>query len=199
LIRHPAVAQAVVDAVGETPARRRLAAFVVPCDPAQPPLLADLRTHLAALLPAYMVPGLYALIDAVPLSANGKLDRRRLPEVRNDDAPRPVERPHSDLEAVIAEVVASHLAVPVVGRQEAFFEVGATSLSLIAIHRDLQQRLQRELPLLVLFEHPTVQGVAAFLQGAQDDSQDHANHRAERRRDARAARRSVRRPVEENV
>jgi len=199
LIRHPAVAQAVVDAVGETPARRRLAAFVVPCDPAQPPLLADLRSHLAALLPAYMVPGLYALIDAVPLSANGKLDRRRLPEVRNDDTPRPVERPHSDLEAVIAEVVASHLAVPAVGRQEAFFEVGATSLSLIAIHRDLQQRLQRELPLLVLFEHPTVQGVAAFLQGAQDDSQDHANHRAERRRDARAARRSARRPVEENV
>ena len=163
LIRHPAVAQAVVDAVGETPARRRLAAFVVPGDPAQPPLLADLRSHLASLLPAYMVPGLYALIDAVPLSANGKLDRRRLPVIATEDRANDDTSALSVVEQRLAAAWQVVLGTSVKARSDSFFEIGGNSLLAVRLVNHLRTRCALDLPLRTVFSAPRLGEMAGHL------------------------------------
>jgi amino acid adenylation domain-containing protein/non-ribosomal peptide synthase protein (TIGR01720 family) len=134
LLRHPAVAACVVDARKDGPAERRLVGYVVPAD-GQEPAAAELRAFLKETLPDYMVPQLFVTIERVPVTPNGKVDRRALP------AP-PLARPEMDadyvaavgeVEAKLAAVWAEVLGVPQVGVNDNFFALGGDSILCIQI------------------------------------------------------------------
>ncbi|MEM7354909.1 MAG: FkbM family methyltransferase, partial [Acidobacteriota bacterium] len=147
----------------------------------------DLRTFIGERLPDYMVPAIFTPLDSLPLTPNGKVDRSALP------APHGVLRrqeadyvpPKSALERQLASAWQDVLKVDRIGRHENFFEAGGTSLLLVQLHRELQQTTERELSLVDLFRHPTIESMATFLQtGPQEranvaESRDRARKQAE--------------------
>ena len=174
LARHPAVAQAVVAARHDPAGGERLVAYVVPAAaagaaaPAGGLDLRALREHLAARLPDSFIPSLFVTLAHLPLTANGKVDRRALPapaggrpELAGDYA-----APAAGLEHVIAETWRQELGLAAVGRHDNFFELGGHSLLLARVHTRLQRELGRELPLLDLVRHPTVHALARHLATA---------------------------------
>jgi amino acid adenylation domain-containing protein len=161
LLRHPGVRDVVVlarpDAAGET----ALVAYAVPGPDA--PAAAELRTHLRAGLPAYMVPAAFVFLDAFPLTGSGKVDRRALPapDASAFGAGEAFTAPRTPTEDVLAAIVAQVLRRPRVSADEDFFGMGGNSLSAIRVTGRVQEVLGVALPLRVFFDTPTVQGVAA--------------------------------------
>jgi FkbM family methyltransferase len=126
-------------------------------------LIGDVRDHLAAVLPAYMVPATLVCLDEWPLTANGKLDRRMLPVPRSGDAGKSSHRaPRSAMERYLCTVYAEVLRRDSPGIDDDFFELGGHSLSLLAVHARLCRTLG-ELPLQALYEHRCVAELAAYL------------------------------------
>jgi len=163
---------------------KRLVAHVVPKSGAEVKVT-DLRTALAALLPEYMVPSHFVFLDSLPLTANGKIDRKALPnpsEVENESGIAP-ELPRNDLERVIAEAWKDALGVDRVGLNENFFDLGAHSLMVADVHIQLKQLLGRDFSLVDLFQFPTVTALAKRLNGEQGATR--VSSRAERRLAAR--------------
>jgi amino acid adenylation domain-containing protein len=119
-----------------------------------------LRAWLAERLPAYMVPTTISTVDRIPLSANGKVDRRALVPPA---APRDAETTAASdrLTQEIAELVAGMLKLPTVDPNRSLFELGATSLTLVSLQRLIANRLGRTIGLQQIFERPTVAGFAA--------------------------------------
>ncbi|GHH96428.1 non-ribosomal peptide synthetase [Streptomyces capillispiralis] len=161
LCAHPGVRQAHVQAVDDVTDGKRLVAYVVGAG-IEP---AHLRTHLAGHLPAAMVPASYVLLDELPLTAQGKIDRGALPVPARDapDVPPRTAAPH-DLEERIAAVWREVLRVGRVGPDDSFFEIGGHSLLLVQVQRKLSGTLGRHVPAVTLFAHPTVRKLAAHLR-----------------------------------
>jgi len=155
---HPAVADAVVDVLGEGEARR-LAAWVVPIDGASPSVDA-LRAHAAERLPPHLVPSAFAVIGALPLTPNGKVDRRALPAPDLGSADGFVA-PAGPTEEIVAGSWADLLEVERVGARDDFFHLGGHSLLATRAVSRLRAAFGVDVPLRALFEHPTVAGLAA--------------------------------------
>ncbi|WP_437742531.1 amino acid adenylation domain-containing protein [Sorangium sp. So ce1504] len=163
LLQHPGVGEAVVLARDEAHGGKRLVAYVAGRDGAalEPEAL---RAWLAEALPAYMVPAPILVLDRMPLSPNGKVDRRALPAPEQLDAPaRAVTPPRTDLERTIAALWREVLSVPQLGIHDNFFDLGGHSLLLAKVHSRLRDTVDRDLRLLVLFQHPTIASLAAAL------------------------------------
>ena len=158
LLSHPAVAQAAVIAREDRPGDKRLVGYVVPANGqcADP---AVLRSHLGQSLPDYMVPAAIVLLDALPLTANGKLDRKALPapELRVTTT---WQAPGTPQEEVLCTLFAETLGLPRVGIEDNFFELGGDSISSI----ELVSRA-RQAGLLItprdIFQHQSVEALAA--------------------------------------
>jgi amino acid adenylation domain-containing protein len=170
LAQHPAVQEAVVAARKDAAGAVRLIGYVVPRDsraPGEPVASADLQTFLRGRLPEPMVPTAWVFLDALPLSPNGKVDRRALPEpdAGQARAGRVHIEPRTPLEAVVAGVWSDLLGVPQVGADDHFFELGGHSLLATQAVSRLRTLLQIELPLRAFLEAPTVAGVAAAVCG----------------------------------
>lgn len=170
LRRHRAVRAGAVAVRGDG-ADRELVAYVVP-RPGTPAasLAATLRTALAADLPAALIPTAFVPLDALPRTPSGKLNRSALPSPSDEhrraadgDAP-----PTGGLEREIAAAFCASLGVDRVGRHDHFFELGGHSLALARAWGILEAERPGQLPLVAMFEHPTVATLAAFL-GAGDD------------------------------
>ncbi|MFH9349519.1 amino acid adenylation domain-containing protein [Kitasatospora sp. NPDC017646] len=165
----PGVGQAAVLPVGEDGARR-LAAFVVPADPAsfdpEP-----LRAALARALPAHMVPKQFTPLAALPTSTNGKLDRRALAELARpaDPAQAPADDAGdaddagSDLETALRALFAQSLGVAEVGLHEDYFELGGHSLAAVKLATRIRAALGVDLDVWTLFDFPTVAELAREL------------------------------------
>jgi acyl carrier protein len=134
-------------------------------------------------------------LDRLPLTANGKIDRRALPapappHVTPPEAPARTQGgpmslgPREEMERILIEVWAQALGVERVGTEQNVFDLGATSLMMAEVHAELERRLAREIPLVDLFEFHTVSAFAAHLVGASAPAR--LSHRGERRRAARA-------------
>jgi amino acid adenylation domain-containing protein len=159
---HPAVRDAVVTPHGETAEERRLVAhLVLDVTPAADPAgtVRSVRAWLADRLPDHLVPDLWQQVDALPLTANGKVDRRALRATAytpSAPAPRAEAQAASAEEDMIARIWAHVLGLPSVGRHDDFFDLGGHSLLATRIVSRMRDVLGVEVPLSAVFDHPTV-------------------------------------------
>jgi len=164
----PGVRDAVVVARGYASGEQRLIGYVVgeTGQPLAPPAIAELKRQLAARLPSHMVPSYLVALPALPLTANGKLDRAALPTPAPETAEAAVEAAGAaaawtPVEGVLAAIWTSLLGVERVGREDDFFALGGHSLLATQLVSRARAALGVELPLRQVFEQPTLGAVAA--------------------------------------
>ncbi|CAM5312887.1 amino acid adenylation domain-containing protein [Streptomyces avidinii] len=165
--RLPGVGRAAVVVREDVPGERRLVGYLVPeagtDGSALPPDPEPMRAELARSLPEYMVPVL-VFVDGLPVTANGKLDRRALPAPAATAAATGYEPPAGETEELVAMVWASVLDAPRIGRHDDFFALGGHSLSATRVAARLRQALGLDLPLHTLFEQRTVAALAVAVE-----------------------------------
>jgi amino acid adenylation domain-containing protein len=169
LLRHPAIREVVVVAREDAPGDRRLVAYLIPADDrdgAGPPSAVDLRDFLKHALPEPMVPSAFVVVDAWPLTPNGKVDRAALPAPGGERATARAEfvAPRGPVEAKVAEVWSVVLGVEKVGAHDNFFDLGGHSLLATQVVSRLRDAFATDLPLRALFEEPTVAALAARIE-----------------------------------
>jgi amino acid adenylation domain-containing protein len=159
LSQHPNVQTAIVQM--QAGLDKRLIAYVVPVQKPAPPKQ-ELKQFLQSKLPNYMIPSGFAVLDAVPLTPNGKIDRGAL-EVAAIAQPQiatPLQFPTSAIEQTLAQLWAQLLGVEQVGVDDNFFELGGHSLLATQLMSRVRDRFQIEVSLRSLFETPTIAGLA---------------------------------------
>nr|WP_283099539.1 non-ribosomal peptide synthetase [Pseudomonas sp. MWU15-20650] len=145
----------------------RLVAYFTEHAQLDPLVVGDIRAHLVAHLPDYMVPVAFVKLEALPLTANGKLDRKALPAPdRAAVFTREYEAPQGEIESVLAQIWGEVLQVDRVGRRDHFFELGGHSLLAMRMVSQVRQRLGMELALGDLFANAELAAVAAVLAQA---------------------------------
>jgi acyl-coenzyme A synthetase/AMP-(fatty) acid ligase/acyl carrier protein len=164
---HPAVRAAVVVAREDIPGEKCLVAYLVPEQPA--PGVSELRAFLHQRLPDFMVPSAFVVLEQLPLSPNGKVDRRSLPPPVGEpsDSVEPFVAPRGPIEELLAGIWAAVLRVDRVGIHDNFFELGGHSLLATQVISRILTTLGVELPLRAVFEAPTVAGLAGHVVAAQ--------------------------------
>jgi amino acid adenylation domain-containing protein/non-ribosomal peptide synthase protein (TIGR01720 family) len=165
LHEHPEIREAAVVAV-ETPRGRRLVGYVVAIDAADGAALPQrLEAYLEERLPGYMVPPQLVVLDRLPLNANGKLDRRALPDP--SDEGRVYVAPRTDLEQRLAVIWQDVLQVTSVGATDDFFELGGHSLLVTQVFARIRKEMQVSISLRDVFEETTIEALAARIEQAQ--------------------------------
>jgi amino acid adenylation domain-containing protein len=159
LLAQPEVREAVVLAQ-EGPGGARLVAYVSLNGPLE---VGELKARLGQVLPDYMVPSAIVVLDALPLTANGKVDRKALPEPEMAGG-REYEAPQGEVEERLAAIWAEVLGVPRVGRQDSFFELGGHSMTLLEMQLQIGRQLSAQLPLRDCFETPSLAGMARLVR-----------------------------------
>jgi len=156
LLQHPAIKEAVALVREDRPGDKRLVAYLVAeqDEVVQPAML---KTLLANSLPDYMVPSAFVFLEAMPLNANGKLDRRALPEPESRQLKKrePVA-PRDEAEEAVAGIWREILGIKQLCIHDNFFDLGGHSLSGVQIMLRVQELFAMELPVKILFEAPTI-------------------------------------------
>ena len=166
LLRHGRVGQAAVVAREDAPGEKRLIGYVVAAGAGGAPDAGDLRAHVSASLPDYMVPSAFVMLERLPLTPNGKLDRRALPApVVGSGGERRV--PRTPQEEMLCALFAEVLGLAAVGISDNFFELGGHSLLATRLISRIRASLDVEIAIRVLFEAPTVEALAGRLGQAQ--------------------------------
>ncbi len=168
--------------------------------PASPVSWQDqLQRHLADQLPSPMVPSIFVEMEALPLSNNGKVDRNRLPLPETQAIEIESTAPTTDTEQTLIEIAQSVLNLESIGIHQNFFELGASSVSLVQIRNKLQTQWQRTIPMADLFKHPTIHRLALYLQQAAESdtalseaAQAHVSRQAGRQKAALARQQQLR-------
>jgi amino acid adenylation domain-containing protein len=163
LAEHETIGQVVVVVREDRPGDQRLVAYFVPAL-GHGVNIPDLRKHLRARLPEYMIPQYFVELEVIPLTPNGKVDRRALPEPTVD---RQTEESYvasrSEVEKTIASIWQELLNIKNVGIHDNFFELGGHSLLLVRMLARLQKTFGKELSIVEMFRHPTVAALGSFL------------------------------------
>ena len=168
---HPAVREAVVVAREDEPGDPRLVAYLVPCDGSAEPPLDEIRRHLRRSLPDSMVPSAMVVLPELPLGPNGKLDRRSLPKPAAGSARAEFAAPRDALESLLAGIWEELLGQAPIGVRDDFFQRGGHSLLAVRLCRRIEQALGRSVPVLAVFEAPTVEELARWLRERGDAAQ----------------------------
>ncbi len=166
LLAHPAVRDAAVVACADGPGASRLVGYVVPA--AGEPSADALRAHLGTRLPGYMVPGTLVFLDALPVTASGKVDRGALP-APDGDAGDGYAAPRTPTEEVLAAAWGTLLGRERIGRNDGFFALGGHSLLAAQVVSRIRQLFGVDLPLRTLFETPTLERLAARVEAARGE------------------------------
>lgn len=169
LLQHPGVRESVVMVREDVLENKRLVGYVVTGNP--PPTTGDLRSFLQQKLPDYMVPGVYVFLEALPLTANGKIDRRALPAPRHgrENVPE-IVLPRNDVERQLVQIWEDELGVRPISIHDDFFDLGGHSLLAVRVFARIEQSLGVRLPLSELFHVPTVEGLAGVISGGARSS-----------------------------
>ena len=169
LRRHSSVAEAVVVAGEGASGFDQLVAYIVP-QPEHSATGSELRQFMKQTLPAYMVPGAFVILETLPLTSNGKVDRRSLPapEQMDQESREEYVAPRTAHEKVIAGICAEVLGLEFVGVNDNLFDLGCHSLMATRIIARIRDALHVDLPLLKMFEAPTAAGLANYIQTRGD-------------------------------
>jgi amino acid adenylation domain-containing protein len=183
---HPGVAETVVILREDEPGDKRLVAYVVPRReeaaasgpgvlPSPEEIVPQVRGLLRQKLPQVMVPSVFVLLERLPLTPTGKVDRRALPAPERPDAESRREglvRPRNPIEESLAEIWAEVLGVDQVSIHDDFFGLGGHSLLATQVMVRVREAFQVDLPLRALFESPTVVGLAQAVERARAESRE---------------------------
>lgn len=185
LEKHPMVRGAVVLAREDTPDNKRLVAYVIKADD-DDVQEAELKTHLRAALPEFMVPSAFVFMQAFPTTPNQKIDRKAFPAPEAQVAQNRVEHvaPENDLQQQVATIWQKALGVSDVGLDDNFFDLGGHSLLTIRVLGMLKEVLSTPLNLVDLFRYPTIRTLCAHIETA-NDGPDAALEKSAARGDAR--------------
>jgi len=169
LAQHPVVRETVVIAQEDAPSDKRLVAYVV-ANEGHEPTVSELRRFLKEKLPEYMVPSAFVMLEAVPLTPNGKVDRCGLPAP--DTSRRGLEEgfvaPRDTIELQLAQIWEDVLNVHPVGVRDNFFDLGGHSLLAVNLVAKIQQQFAKNLPLAILFQGSTIEHLAGILSQQTD-------------------------------
>ncbi|MBD2360527.1 amino acid adenylation domain-containing protein [Anabaena minutissima FACHB-250] len=174
LSQHPGIQNSVVVAHEDESGNQRLIGYVVPNSKSEIPKSSDLRDFLKQKLPDYMVPAVLVMLKTLPLTSNGKVDRKALPapeQVRPELAANYVA-PRTEVEQVVAEIWAEVLKLEKVGIYDNFFDLGGHSLLLTQVTSRLYQTFGVELSLRQLFATPTIADLAVIIAQKQVEQAD---------------------------
>jgi amino acid adenylation domain-containing protein len=165
LARHSGVNAAVVEVRKDTTGNQRLVAYIVP-QAAVEHDVTELRRYLQAELPEYMVPSVFMILDALPLSSNGKIDRKALPAPGPGQLNPIVEyvAPRNALEETLVRVWADVLELERVGIHDNFFDLGGHSLQSVQLVARVTAALNRPVSVKMVFQAPTVAAMADLLE-----------------------------------
>ena len=168
--QHPTLRETAVIAREDVPNDKRLVAYVV-ASHEPTPTFSELRSFLKEKLPDYMIPSAFVYLDSLPITPNGKVDRRALPapEQSRSELEAVYVAPQSEVERIIAEVWQQVLRIEQVGMHDNFFDLGGHSLLLIQIHNKLQQFFKKEIPIADIFRYPTINALADHLTQKEND------------------------------
>ena len=178
LSQHPGVREAVVVARENDSGGKRLIAYVVAREEL-PPTTSEMRDYLRRTLPEYMTPSSFVVLEALPLTATGKVDRNALPEPEQarPELAQVYVAPRTAVEEVLCGIFSEVLQIEPVGVRDSFFELGGHSLLATQIASRARAAFQVELPLRRLFEAPTVEQLAAAI--LNDKERARVEHTAE--------------------
>lgn len=164
LAQHSGIRELAVIARADISGDKRLVAYVVPQH--ERPQIGELRSFLQEHLPSYMVPNFFMFLDTLPLTANGKIDRRTLPapDLSNQESGEIFVAARDDLEQELTEIWELVLNVKPIGIQDNFFDLGGHSLLAVRLFSQIEQTFGKNLPLATLFRAPTIEQLASFLR-----------------------------------
>jgi tyrocidine synthetase-3 len=161
LLQHPAITEAVVLTKEERDGSICLCAYL---QSASKLTVSELRKFMLAALPEYMIPSYFVYVDRIPMTANGKVDRRQLPEpsMQMDDGVEYVA-PSNTIEAKLVRIWEEALGVSPIGVDQSFFELGGHSLKAALVVSRIHKEMQASVPLRVIFEAPTIRELAYYI------------------------------------
>ncbi|NOX88829.1 MAG: amino acid adenylation domain-containing protein, partial [Calditrichaeota bacterium] len=164
LRKHPALRDVVVLAREDTHGDRRLVAYYT-LQPGQKAEANELRAHIKAELPDYMVPSAFVRLDEIPISATGKINYRALPapEYDRSSLEQAYAAPRNEVETILAEIWQEILSVDKIGIHDNFFELGGDSLRAAVFINRLQQALDEILYVVVIFDNQTIAQLSEYL------------------------------------
>ncbi|WP_442939133.1 non-ribosomal peptide synthetase [Nostoc sp.] len=193
IAQHPDVREIVVLAPQDETGEKQLTAYVVPHQNSSY-TSKQLRSFLEQRLPNYMVPSAFVLLESMPLTVNGKVDRQKLPAPSRErpQLEQAYIAPQSDLERLLAGILSDLLKIDRIGIDDNFFDLGATSISILQVAARVKQELGIELPTVKLFQYSTIGSLANYLHSNQNSqpSSDKLQNRAQRQQAARTRRRN---------
>jgi amino acid adenylation domain-containing protein len=169
LARHPGIVEAVVVARGSG-AEAELAAYVTAREESVP--AHELRRYLGETLPAYMVPSTVTTLEAFPLTPNGKVDRKALPEpVRERSSGHELIAPRTDMERRLASTWERELGIHPIGVTDNFFDLGVNSIVAATLFAAIERDLGSGLPLGAIFRAPTIETLAKLIEDGEGASE----------------------------
>jgi len=171
LLEHPTVQNCAVLVREDVQGEKRIVAYVTPTDPSEEHLIPLWREHLRSLLPEYMVPSLFMIMESMPLSATGKLDKKALPAPesdRQDDAlTTSFVAPRNALEETLAGFWKEGLGLETVGVHDNFFELGGHSLMATRVISMIREQCGAHLSLAEFFSQSTIAQLAVLIEEAR--------------------------------
>ena len=163
LQQFPGVQHAVVIATGEKDSDKRLVAYIVPVGEFNKE---KISLFMQAKLPSYMVPRVYIPLNRIPLTSNGKVDKKALPnpDLLPEYGQRKIKFPETEAQKMVAAIWSESLRIPQISIDDNFFELGGHSLIAVRVMKSIEEKTHQHLPITALFESPTVEKLSRLLE-----------------------------------
>ncbi|MBE9229965.1 AMP-binding protein, partial [Phormidium sp. LEGE 05292] len=165
--QHPQVQGAAVIVREDTPGDKRLVAYIT-AEPSAIPSSNELRQYLKAKLPDYMVPSAFVLLETLPLTPSGKVDRRALPSPSDRRSSDTIVLPRNSVELKLTQIWSKILKLDLVGVKDNFFDLGGHSLLIPYLMAQIKQLFNKDIPLATLLQNPTIELLATVVQKDKD-------------------------------